>query len=159
MAGKLSHLDESGKARMVDISQKDVTTRRAVATGKITISAETQGLIEDGRTPKGDVFSTARIAAIQAAKKTADIIPLCHPLPISGISCDFKLGSGEIAVTFSVKTTAQTGVEMEALTGVSAALLTLYDMLKAIDKSMVIAAIQLEEKTGGKSGDYRLKDG
>lgn len=159
MAGKLSHLDERGKARMVDISDKDVTTRRAVATGNITISAETQTLIEDGRAPKGDVFSTARIAAIQAAKKTADIIPLCHPLPISGITCDFELASGEITVTFSVKTTGQTGVEMEALTGVSAALLTLYDMLKAIDKSMVISAIQLEEKTGGKSGDYRRKDG
>lgn len=159
MTGKLSHLDDSGKARMVDISHKDVTTRRAIATGMITISAQTQALIEDGKTPKGDVFSTARIAAIQAAKKTADIIPLCHPLPISGITCDFALSGGQITVTFSVKTSGQTGVEMEALTGVSAALLTLYDMLKAIDKSMVISAIQLEEKTGGKSGDYRREDG
>lgn len=140
---------------MADITSKDVTTRRAFATGIISISSTAQSLIEGGTTPKGDVFSTARIAAIQAAKKTSDIIPLCHPLPIGGITCDFEMTEGQIKVAFSVKTTGRTGVEMEALTGVSAALLTLYDMLKAVDKSMVISEIQLEEKTGGKSGDYR----
>lgn len=152
---KLSHLDAAGKAQMVDISDKAITTRRAVAAGKITITAETKALIESGGTPKGDVFSTARIAAIQAAKRTADIIPLCHPLPISGITCDFDMADTHIGVTFSVKTTGQTGVEMEALTGCTAALLTLYDMLKAVDKSMVLSGICLMEKTGGKGGDYR----
>lgn len=156
---KLSHLDDAGKAQMVDISDKAITTRRAVAAGQISVSANTKALIESGSTPKGDVFSTARIAAIQAAKRTADIIPLCHPLPISGITCDFEMPDDTITVRFAVKTTGQTGVEMEALTGASAALLTLYDMLKAVDKSMVISGLCLMEKTGGKSGDYRRIEG
>lgn len=155
---KLSHLDDAGKAQMVDISGKQVSHRRAVSAGRISLTAETKALIESGETPKGDVFSTARIAAIQAAKRTSDIIPLCHPLPISGITCDFDLTATHIEVKFSVKTTGQTGVEMEALTGCSTALLTLYDMLKAVDKSMVISDIRLLEKTGGKSGDFKREE-
>jgi len=160
MTGKpLSHLDDAGKAQMVDVSNKAVTARKATASGELSISDEIYALIKDGRTPKGDVFSTARIASIQAAKRTSDIIPLCHPLPISGITCDFDITEARIRVLFSVKTTGQTGVEMEALTGCSAALLTLYDMLKAVDKSMVISNVLLEQKSGGKSGDFKRSDG
>ncbi|MEM9879970.1 MAG: cyclic pyranopterin monophosphate synthase MoaC [Pseudomonadota bacterium] len=152
---KLSHLDQSGKAQMVDITAKPVTARHAIASGDLSITPDIAALIKDGKTPKGDVFATARIAAIQAAKKTSELIPLCHPLPLSGISCEFTLEKQRISVSFSVKTTGQTGVEMEAMTGCSAALLTLYDMLKAVDKSMVMSNIRLEAKSGGKSGDYQ----
>lgn len=156
MSGKgLSHIDAGGNAHMVDITDKSVTNRVAVATGRICARPGTITLLKEGKTPKGDVLAAARIAAIQAVKKTSELIPLCHPLPVSGVSCDLSVETACIDVSVRVKTTGRTGVEMEALTGCSVALLTLYDMLKAVDKSMTIEAVSLQEKTGGKSGDYK----
>ena len=143
----LTHLTPSGDARMVDVSAKPPMTRRAVAVGHISLRAETMALIRSGGTPKGDVLAVARIAGIQAAKETARLIPLCHQLPLSSVSVEFTFDAAGIAISAAVKTTAQTGVEMEALTAVSVAALTLYDMCKAVDKSMVISAIRLQEKT------------
>ncbi len=153
---KLSHLDDQGQAHMVDVSEKDVTSRTAIAEGFISMSAETLALIETGTAKKGDVLATARIAGIMAAKKTHELIPLCHPLAITKVSVEFKLSSDPIGVhvTSQVRVTGQTGVEMEALTAVSVACLTLYDMLKAADKSMTIGDIRLLEKTGGRSGTF-----
>ncbi|MEO0411265.1 MAG: cyclic pyranopterin monophosphate synthase MoaC [Pseudomonadota bacterium] len=156
---RLSHLDDAGAAHMVDISGKTQTDREAVAVGTITTDPQTIAILRAGKTPKGDVIATARIAAIQAVKKTSELIPLCHPLPVTGVTCDFAVKESEIDVRVKVKTTGQTGVEMEALTGCCVALLTLYDMLKAVDKSMVIGQVMVLEKKGGKSGDYeRGKD-
>lgn len=156
--GKLTHLDESGAARMVDVSAKDVTTREATATGRVRMKPETLAVITTGTAKKGDVLATARIAGIMAAKRTHEIIPLCHPLMISKITVDLvPEGSDAIAVTATVKVEGKTGVEMEALTAVSAACLTIYDMCKAIDRGMVIEAVRLIEKTGGASGHYRAE--
>lgn len=152
----LSHLNERGEAQMVDVSGKSKTRRQAIAIGKIGMSAETLATIEAGNAPKGDVLGTAKIAGIMAAKQTANLIPLCHPLPIHKIEVEItpdpNLPGYEIKAT--VVTKAETGVEMEALTAVSVAALTLYDMAKALEKSMQIKEIRLLSKTGGKSGDY-----
>ena len=154
---KLSHLDSRGKARMVDVSAKAATQREAVARGRVKMKASTLRMIEEGGMPKGDVIAVARVAGIMAAKKTPDLIPLCHPLMISSVTVDFGFLRKESAVRIEarVKTTGGTGVEMEALTAVSAAALTLYDMCKAVDKGMVISEILLVEKRGGKSGTWR----
>lgn len=154
----LTHLDGAGNARMVDVSAKAATERVATAEGRIVMKAETLALIRAGAMKKGDVLATARIAGIMAAKKTHELIPLCHPLLISKIAVDFSLEAPDtIRVTATVKITGQTGVEMEALTAVSVACLTLYDMAKAADKDMRIEGIRLLEKTGGKSGHYRAE--
>ncbi|NJD56754.1 MAG: cyclic pyranopterin monophosphate synthase MoaC [Nitrospirae bacterium] len=154
---KLSHLDKSGKARMVDVSGKTATRREAVARGSISMKKTTLALIRANQIAKGDVLGTARIAAIMAAKRTPELIPLCHPLPIASVSIDFVIDevSESISIESRVKVTGQTGVEMEALTAVSAAALTIYDMCKAVDKGMVISDVMLIEKTGGKSGPFR----
>ena len=154
---KLSHINERGEARMVDVSAKAVTQRTAIAEGFVAMSAATLALVETGSVKKGDVLATARIAGIMAAKRTHDLIPLCHPLAIAKATVDFDISRtpAGIKVRAEVKVGGQTGVEMEALTAVSVACLTIYDMLKAAEKSMTIEGIRLVEKTGGKSGDYR----
>jgi len=153
---KLSHTDEAGAARMVDVTAKADTNRTATATGRIDMSDASRAAIADGTAAKGDVFAAARIAGIMAAKKTSELIPLCHPLPITGITLDLALDETGASATATVKTSGKTGVEMEALTAVSAALLTLYDMLKAVDKHMVIRDIRVTAKAGGKSGDWTV---
>ena len=152
----MNHFDAAGNAIMVDVGGKNLTERIAVASGKIFISGEVYSAIESGSSKKGDVLGVARIAGIMAAKKTSEIIPLCHPLPLSHCSLNFEMLREESAVkvTATVKTTWATGVEMEALHAVSVALLTIYDMCKAIDKKMVIGEIYLEQKSGGKSGTF-----
>ena len=152
---RLTHLDEQGAARMVDVSAKAVTAREAVATGTITMSAEALAAIHDGRVPKGDVLAVARIAGIQAAKRTSDLIPLCHPLGLSSVVVDFERIENGLRATATARTSGQTGVEMEAMTAAAVALLTAYDMAKAIDKALVIGEIRLLSKSGGKSGDWR----
>jgi cyclic pyranopterin phosphate synthase len=151
----LTHLDKDGGAHMVDVSAKADTAREAVAEGRISMSAEALAAIRAGNMKKGDVLGTARIAGILAAKKTSDLIPLCHPLMLSKISVDFEYEATSIRVEARVRLNGPTGVEMEALTAVSVTLLTLYDMAKALDKSMIISDMRLLSKTGGKSGDYR----
>ena len=151
----LSHIDETGAARMVDVSAKTVTARRAVASGRIILSAAAIAAVRDGSGPKGDVLATARIAGIMAAKRTAELIPLCHPLPLASASVAFAFEDDGISVTAEAVTAAQTGVEMEAMTAVSVALLTIYDMVKALDKAPEIGAVRLELKEGGKSGTWR----
>ena len=151
---KLTHIDETGRARMVDVSQKAATAREAVAEGFVRMSPETLTLALSGEGKKGDVRAVAEIAGVMAAKKTSDLIPMCHPLAISKAEVRVEPAEGGLAVTARVKTTGQTGVEMEALTAVSVACLTLYDMLKAAEKGMVIEAVRLTSKTGGKSGDW-----
>ncbi|UTJ06451.1 cyclic pyranopterin monophosphate synthase MoaC [Arcobacter roscoffensis] len=152
----LTHLDDNNRPKMVDVSNKNETTRIAVASGEISMSQEAYNAIMENNTKKGPVIQTAVIAAIMGVKKTSDLIPMCHPLLLSGINCDVnelpELPGFKLIVT--AKLNGQTGVEMEALTGVSVGLLTIYDMVKAIDKSMVISKVQLEEKSGGKSGDF-----
>ncbi|TPE59590.1 cyclic pyranopterin monophosphate synthase MoaC [Sandaracinobacter neustonicus] len=152
---RLTHLDDSGAARMVDVGHKPATTRIAVAEGRILIAAPALAVIREGTAKKGDVLATARIAGIMAAKRTAELIPLCHPLPLGSVSIDLALSETGITATATATTTGPTGVEMEALTAVSVALLTLYDMAKAMDRSMRIEGIRLLEKRGGKSGDWR----
>ena len=151
----LTHVDRDGRLRMVDVGDKAVTAREAVASGHVALSAATRRAVRDGRLKKGDPLQAARLAGIMAAKRTADIVPLCHPIALTGIDVDLTHTSRGIAVRAAVRTAGQTGVEMEALTAVSAAALTVYDMLKAIDKGMVIERVQLEEKRGGRSGHYR----
>lgn len=155
----LTHFDGDGHAHMVDVSGKPVTDRIAVARGQVRMAAETLALIAEGRAKKGDVLAVARLAAIMAAKKTADLIPLCHPLPITKVAVDLTLDAAlpGVVIEATVKTSGQTGVEMEALTAVSVAALTVYDMLKAADKAMMIGAIQVVLKDGGKSGRYEVK--
>ena len=155
-----SHLDDNGDARMVDISDKDVTARMAVSTGKITMSPECFTMLLGGTIPKGDVLSTARIAGIMAAKKTSDLIPMCHTLMLEKVKISFEPDEDayEIKAVCEVRLTGKTGAEMEALTGVSVALLTVYDMCKAVDKNMVISDICLLEKDGGKTGHYERKE-
>jgi cyclic pyranopterin monophosphate synthase len=152
----LTHFDESGHAHMVDVSDKPVTARIAVARGAVRMSLETLDLIVQGRTAKGDVLAVARLAGIMAAKRTADLIPLCHPLPITKVSVDLTPDANlpGVIVEATVKTGGQTGVEMEALTAVSVACLTIYDMVKAVEKSMIIEGIRLVLKDGGKSGRF-----
>lgn len=152
---KLTHLDDSGAAHMVDVSAKDDTVREATAEGRITMSADALAAIREGSAKKGDVLATARIAGIMAAKKTPELIPLCHPLMLSKASVDFAFEDDGILVTTLVRLTGQTGVEMEAMTAASVALLTIYDMAKALDKGMVISGVRLLSKSGGKSGDWR----
>ena len=154
---KLTHLNVRGEAHMVDVSDKAVTSRTAIAEGFVAMTAATLALVTAGTAKKGDVIATARIAGIMAAKRTHELIPLCHPLAITKATIDFELQSSPpgVRVTALVKVGGQTGVEMEALTAVSVACLTLYDMLKAAEKGMRIEAVHLVEKTGGKSGDYR----
>jgi cyclic pyranopterin phosphate synthase len=153
---KLTHLDDQGRARMVDVSAKDVTVREATARGRITMTPETLAMITEGRAKKGDVLAAARIAGIMAAKKTHELIPLCHPLAISSVAVEFTPDStaSAIDVAATVKVEGKTGVEMEALTAVSVACLTIYDMCKSADRGMRIGDIRLSEKSGGKSGDY-----
>jgi len=157
---KLTHFNESGEAHMVDIGNKDSTVRRAVVKGRIAMKAETLALIKAGKHKKGDVLGIARTAGIMATKRTADLIPLCHPLSLTHVSVEFAIddpnNSIECAVT--TQTRGQTGVEMEALTGVQIALLTIYDMCKAVDRGMVIGDIRLIEKSGGKSGHWQATD-
>lgn len=159
MEEKLSHFDERGNAIMVDVSEKAVTKRTAVATGTIQVSSAIMEAVSQGRVQKGDVLGVATVAGIMGVKQTSSLIPMCHPLPVLKCSVDFKLKpqEGEIQVFCTVKTEGKTGVEMEALTGVNTALLTIYDMCKAIDKKMVIGNIHLIEKTGGKSGTFRFE--
>jgi cyclic pyranopterin phosphate synthase len=153
--GQLSHVDESGAARMVDVSAKANTERVAAAEGRVCMQAATLALIQSGGMPKGDVIAVARVAGILAAKRTSELIPLCHPLAISGVTVDFEPeGDATLRITATVKTTGPTGVEMEALTAVSVAALTIYDMCKAVDRGMVVEGVRLLEKHGGKSGDW-----
>ena len=151
----LTHIDDRGAARMVDVGGKPVTAREAVATGRITMSAAAARAISDGAAAKGDVLAVARVAGIMAAKKTADLIPLCHPLPLTRVAVDLAADDAGVTVTATCATEGKTGVEMEALTAASIALLTIYDMAKAIDKAMVVESVRLVSKTGGKSGDFR----
>src|SRR6201987_3671477 len=154
-AARLTHLDEAGRARMVDVSAKDVTVRTATASGRGLLSAAAVAALRDGTVPKGDALAVARIAGIAGAKRTPDLIPLCHPLAIHGVTVDLAVEDSGGAITAPVRTADRTGVEMEALTSVSVAALTLIDMVKAVDKAAVITDVQVEEKTGGKSGTYR----
>lgn len=156
MTDKLNHFDSKGNAIMVDVTEKNVTERKAIAKGKIFVNDETYKRILDGNMTKGDVLGVARIAGIMATKKTSDLIPMCHPLMLTKSQIDFEFNEKEKSITAisTVKLSGKTGVEMEALTGVNVALLTIYDMCKAIDKNMVISDIHLVEKTGGKSGDF-----
>jgi cyclic pyranopterin phosphate synthase len=153
--GGLTHLDTEGRARMVDVSGKAVTAREAVAEGFVRMAAETRTLALSGQTKKGEVLATAELAGVMAAKRTAELIPLCHPLPLSSIKVAVEAAEHGLRVVARVKTTAQTGVEMEALTAASVACLTLFDMLKAADKAMVIEGLRVLEKSGGRSGDWR----
>jgi len=150
----LTHLDEDGAARMVDVSAKAVTAREAVAAGRITMAADAAQAIAAGLIKKGDVLAVARVAGIMAAKRTAELIPLCHPIPLSAVTIDFTLHDDGVTVTATARTAGQTGVEMEALTAATAALLTVYDMAKALDKGMIIGDVRLLAKRGGKSGDW-----
>ncbi len=151
----LTHLDDTGAARMVDVGGKAETQRTATATGRITMSADAATAIRDGLVKKGDVLAVARVAGIMAAKKTSDLIPLCHPLALSKVSVDLIPDETGVTATATVGLTGRTGVEMEAMTAVTVALLTVYDMAKALDRSMEIGAVRLIEKRGGKSGDWR----
>ena len=155
--GDLTHIDAKGEAHMVDVGEKNVTTRKAVAHGSIKMASETLDMIERGDAKKGDVLGTARIAGIIGAKKTSDLIPLCHPIGLTNVTVDIQADRAlpGLVVTATAKVTGQTGVEMEALTACSIACLTIYDMAKAVDRGMVIQDIKLLEKTGGKSGDWQ----
>ncbi len=155
MPDRLTHVDESGAARMVDVSEKAVTTRTATASGRVLVSEEVIALLRGEGVPKGDALAVARIAGIMGAKKTPDLIPLCHPLAISGVKVELSVTDDAVEVTATVKTTDRTGVEMEALTAVAVAGLTVVDMVKAVDKGAIITDIQVETKTGGKSGDWQ----
>jgi len=157
VSNELTHLDEHGRARMVDVGDKPATERRAVARAVIHVSPETAKKVNQGDMPKGDVVTVARIAGIQAAKKTSELIPLCHPLPLSyvGVEADINTTTGEIVLTTEARTTGPTGVEMEALTAASVAALTVYDMVKAVERGARIGPVELLEKSGGRSGTWR----
>lgn len=156
---KLSHIDESGEARMVDVGAKDITERVAVAKGRVLMQPETLKLIRDGGFEKGDVLGVARLAGVMAAKRTSDLIPLCHPIPLTQVTVDLaELESGEgIEITTTARATWKTGVEMEALTAATVAGLTIYDMCKAVDRGMKIDAVRVVKKSGGKSGDFTAR--
>ena len=151
---QLSHVDEQGRVRMVDTGDKQITSRRAVASARVLMTAGTVAALREHRTPKGDPLEAARLAGIMAAKRTSDLIPLCHPLPITHVDIQAVIQNDGVSLQAEVSTNAQTGVEMEALTAVSVAALTVYDMCKALEKGMTITDVRLESKTGGKSGDY-----
>lgn len=153
-ASGLTHVDASGAARMVDVGDKEQTVRVAVASSRVRTRADVIALISDGAVAKGDVLATARIAGIMAAKRTSEIIPLCHPLALESVQVDLTLGTETVEILATVRLTGKTGVEMEALTAATAAALTVYDMCKAVDRSMVIEQVRLEEKNGGKSGTF-----
>ncbi len=154
MTDRLTHVDETGAARMVDVSGKAATQRTAVATGRVIVSPTVVSLLRGDGVPKGDALGVARVAGIMAAKRTPDLVPLCHPLAISGVTVDLSVGDGAVEITATVRTTDRTGVEMEALTAVSVAALTVVDMVKAVDKAATITDVRVETKTGGKSGDW-----
>ncbi len=156
---RLSHMDEQGRVKMVDTSAKEATVRRAIASARVLMSPETLAAVREHRTPKGDPLETARIAGIMAAKRTAELIPLCHPLPLTHVEVRAELDGASVLIEAEAATRAQTGVEMEALTAATVAALTVYDMCKAVDKGMTITDVRLEEKTGGKSGEYRREKG
>jgi len=155
---RLTHIDDEGQARMVDVGGKAETHRVAIASGRIRMSAETLAAIREGNAPKGDVLGTARVAGIMAAKKTADLIPMCHPLALDAVTVDFVFEDSSIRATATASLTGRTGVEMEAITAVTLALVTIYDMAKALDKGMVIEEVRLLEKRGGKSGTWRAAE-
>ncbi len=157
MAPKLSHVDSKGKVRMVDVGEKPITTREALARGAITMSAAALRQIRSGKVAKGDPLQTARLAGIMAAKQTSALIPLCHPLPLTHVDVELTPTRRGYRIEARVRTSAQTGVEMEALTAVSVAALTIYDMVKAVDKEMVIGDVCLVEKKGGRSGHYKRR--
>ncbi len=154
MSAELTHLDESGQARMVDVSGKDVTARTARASGRVLLSAEAVAALRSGQVPKGDALAVARIAGIQGAKKTPDLIPLCHPIGLHGVTVDLTVTDEGVDITAVARTADRTGVEMEALTSVSVAALALIDMIKAIDPAAVITDVRVDEKAGGKSGTW-----
>ena len=151
----LSHINDKGEANMVDTSGKEATTRIATASGKVTMKAEVLNAISSGQTPKGDVLATARIAGIMGAKKTSELIPLCHPIALNKVEIELKIESDGVAILATAKTTDRTGVEMEALTAVSVTGLTLIDMIKAMDPHAAISDVQVEAKSGGKTGDWK----
>ncbi|GAA3813640.1 cyclic pyranopterin monophosphate synthase MoaC [Nocardioides panacisoli] len=151
---RLTHVDESGAARMVDVSGKDVTARTATASGRVLVSSRVVELLRGEGVPKGDALAVARVAGIMGAKRTPDLVPLCHPLAISGVQVDLTVADDAVEITATVRTTDRTGVEMEALTAVSVAALTVVDMIKAVDKAAVISDVRVETKTGGRSGDW-----
>ena len=151
---EFTHLDETGAARMVDVSGKDATARSATASGRVLVSAEVIALLRGEGVPKGDALAVARVAGIMAAKRTPELIPLCHPLALSSVAVDLVVEDDAVAITATVRTTDRTGVEMEALTAVSVAALTVVDMVKSVDKAAVISDVRVEEKTGGKSGTF-----
>jgi cyclic pyranopterin monophosphate synthase len=151
---RLTHVDDTGAARMVDVSAKDPTRREAVATGRVLVSPTVVALLRGEGVPKGDALGVARVAGIMGAKRTPDLVPLCHPLAISGVTVDLSVSDDAVEITASVRTTDRTGVEMEALTAVSVAALTVVDMVKAVDKETVVTDVRVESKTGGKSGDW-----
>ena len=151
---RLTHVDETGAARMVDVSEKDVTTRTATAAGRVLVSPEVVGLLRGEGVPKGDALGVARVAGIMAAKRTPDLVPLCHPLAISGVTVDLEVADDAVEITATVRTTDRTGVEMEALTAVAVAGLTVVDMVKAVDKAAVISDVRVLAKSGGRSGDW-----
>jgi cyclic pyranopterin phosphate synthase len=151
----LPHLTESGTARMVDVSDKDITRREATASGRVLLSAEAVAALRDNTVPKGDALAVGRIAGIQGAKRTPDLIPLCHPLPLTGVDIDLDVVDEGVRITATVRTTGRTGVEMEALTAVSVAALSVIDMIKAIDRAAVITDVRVETKSGGRRGDWR----
>ena len=153
--GRLTHTDDSGHARMVDVSAKDVTAREARASGRVLLSAEAIAALRAGKVPKGDALAVARIAGIQAAKRTPDLVPLCHPIAIHAVTVDLQVTENAVEIATTVRTADRTGVEMEALTSVTVAALALIDMVKAIDPAAVITDVRVEEKTGGKTGAWR----
>ena len=155
MADRLTHVDESGAARMVDVSGKDMTAREAVAAGRVLVSAEVVDLLRGAGVPKGDTLAVARLAGIMGAKQTPALIPLCHPLALSSVTVDLEVADDAVEITATVRTTDRTGVEMEALTAVAVAGLTVIDMVKAVDKRAVITDVRVLAKSGGKSGDFR----
>ena len=158
-ARRLTHVDEAGAARMVDVSAKDVTVRTATASGRVLVSAEVLALVADGSLPKGDALAVARIAGIQAAKRTPDLVPLCHPLALHGVQVDVVPVEGAIEITATVRTADRTGVEMEALTCVAVAGLTVIDMVKAVDRGATITDVRVDAKSGGRSGEWRREPG
>jgi cyclic pyranopterin phosphate synthase len=153
--GRLTHTDDAGHARMVDVSAKDVTVREARASGRVLLSPEAIAALRAGEVPKGDALAVARIAGIQAAKRTPDLVPLCHPIAIHAVTVDLQVGDRAVEISAAVRTADRTGVEMEALTSVTVAALALIDMVKAIDPAAVISDVRVEEKTGGKTGPWR----
>ena len=155
---RFTHLDDAGAARMVDVSEKPVTARSATASGRVLVSAEVVALLREGGVPKGDAPAVARIAGIAAAKRTPDLVPLCHPLGITGVEVDLAVQDDAVAITATVRTTDRTGVEMEALTAVSVAALTVVDMVKAVDKRAVVTDIRVEAKSGRRSGDFTREE-